>query len=567
MEDVPGKLRPMRCRWGILASCAALSLGCSSAPQISFFGDAGSEDDSTAADGSSGGSPDDATTADAPSSDGPSPETSPAGDGAMDAFSSDAVEDGGADALSDGGGSADSTLGEAATPDAPSGDTGSSDAPSGIDSTMGDSATDGGAGDTTVPGQDGGPDAAGDAPTADAAADAPTSDAAADSPPTDAGADAPTGDATLADAAPLDAALPDSAADGGEAASPPPKIVTYVPGITVSTVAGGSSYGDVDGPDASFANPTGIALYGADGLIVVENDTGAIRTISATGVATTVGMSPVDRQQTSPFAIVAGPQGGYYYSTDFDETGLHVDGGGAVWTFVPDDAGGGASTLVAGGLYLPRTLVPLPGGNVFVLDTGATPFSPVTEDIAELLDPGTGALTPIAGQQGQNGFANADGGAALFGASNVGGVLLPDGSGVVVADCSNNQLRLVALGGSVSTYAGSTTAGWVDGPRASALFSCPHALAIDALGNIYVSDGGNSAIRMVAVDGTVTTLAGNGTQGYAEGTGDAAEFYGAEGLIVSADGTTLFIADGTLGNGALPYNHIRRIALPVPDGG
>ncbi len=539
----------MRCRWGILTCCAALSLGCSSAPQISFFGDAGSEDDSTAADGSSGGSPDDATTADAPSSDGSFPEASPGGDGSSDAISRDAVEEVVADALSDGGEPADSTLGDAVSPDAPSGDTGSSDAPSGVDSTTGDAATDGGAADSTIPGQDGG------------------LEAGADAPPPDAPTDAPTGDATLADAAPPDAALPDSAVDGGEAASPPPKMVTYVPGITVSTVAGGSTYGDVDGPDASFANPTGIALYGADGLIVVENDTGAIRTISATGVATTVGVSPVDVQQTSPFTIVAGPQGGYYYSTDFDETGLHVDGGGAVWTFVPDDAGGGASTLVAGGLYLPRTLVPVPGGNVFVLDTGATPFSPVTQDIAELLDPGTGGLTPIAGQQGQNGFANADGGAALFGASNVGGVLLPDGSGVVVADCSNNQLRLVTLGGSVSTYAGSTTPGWVDGPRASALFSCPHALAIDALGNIYVSDGGNSAIRMVAVDGTVTTLAGNGTQGYAEGTGDAAEFYGAEGLIVSADGTTLFIADGTLGNGALPYNHIRRIALPVPDGG
>jgi sugar lactone lactonase YvrE len=529
----------MRCRWGILACCATLSLGCSSAPQISFFGDAGSEDDSTAADGSSGGSPDDATAADAPSSDGSSPEASPAGDGSGDAISSDAVGDVGTDAPSDGGESTDST-----SPDAPS-----SDAPSGVDSTMGDSATDGGAADSTIPGQDGGLEAAPDAP------------------PPDAPTDAPTGDATLADAAPPDAAPPDSGVDAGEAASPPPKMVTYVPGITVSTVAGGSSYGDVDGPDASFANPTGIALYGADGLIVVENDTGAIRTISATGVATTIGVSPVDVQQTSPFAIVAGPQGGYYYSTDFDETGLHVDGGGAVWAFVPDDAGGGASTLVAGGLYLPRTLVPLPGGHVFVFDTGATPFSPVTQDIAELLDPGTGSLTPIAGQQGQNGFANADGGAALFGASTVGGVLLLDGSGVVVADCDNNQLRLVTLGGSVSTYAGSATAGWVDGPRASALFSCPHALAIDALGNLYVSDLGNSAIRMVAVDGTVSTLAGNGTQGYAEGTGDAAEFYGAEGLIVSADGTTLFIADGTLGNGALPYNHIRRIALPVADGG
>ena len=135
-------------------------------------------------------------------------------------------------------------------------------------------------------------------------------------------------------------------------------------------------------------------------------------------------------------------------------------------------------------------------------------------------------------------------------------MLLPDGSGVVVGDCSNSQLRLVALDGTVSTFAGSTTAGWVDGPIASALFSCPHALAIDQAGNIYVSDWNNNAIRRISAGGNVTTLAGNGTQGYADGAGNVAEFYGAEGIVVSADGTTLFVADGTEGNGAIPYNRI-----------
>jgi hypothetical protein len=136
-----------------------------------------------------------------------------------------------------------------------------------------------------------------------------------------------------------------------------------------------------------------------------------------------------------------------------------------------------------------------------------------------------------------------------------------------VADCGNNQLRLVALDGTVSTFAGSTTAGWVDGPQASALFSCPHALAIDSVGNIYVSDLNNHAIRRLSAGGNVTTIAANGTQGYADGVGSAAEIYGAEGLIVSADGTTLFVADGTLGGGALPYNRIRSFTLPALDGG
>jgi sugar lactone lactonase YvrE len=352
----------------------------------------------------------------------------------------------------------------------------------------------------------------------------------------------------------------------GAGDAPYPTMVTYAAGVTVSTLAGGSHYGDVDGPNASFANPTGIALYGSDGVIVVENDTGAIRTVSATGVTTTVGVSPVDKAQTSPYAIVAGAQGqGYYYSTDFDESGTHVEGGGSVYSFVPGGDGGGASALVVSGLYVPRTLVPLPGGDLFVFDTAITGWPSVTEEVAERVTP-TGTLTLIAGHRGDTGFANGQGAAAVFG-STTGGVLLPDGSAVVVADCGNNRLRRVGLDGTVTTYAGSTAAGWVDGPLASALFSCPRGLAIDAAGNIFVRDANNNAIRRLGIDGEVMTLAGDGVQGFADGPGKAAEFYGAEGLVVSTDGSTLFVADGTEGNGALPYNRIRKVALPPLDGG
>jgi sugar lactone lactonase YvrE len=456
--------------------------------------------------------------------------------------SSDAtsVSDEGADSapMPDGAPDVDATPGtDATTTD--SGEVDSS-ADGGVDAMPGlDATTDGGSGDA---GAEGGVDA-----SLDVGLDAP-----ADGSSTDAALDSGSGDT--------------GSGDAGADSAPPPVNIVYAAGVTVSTLAGNGSYGDTDGQDASFANPTGIALYGSGGVIIVENDTGAIRVVSATGATTTLAKSPVQQAQTSPFTIVTGGQG-YYYSTDFDQSGVHVDGGGGVWSFVLDDAGSGTSSLVAGGLYVPRTLVPLPGGDIFVFDDATNAWAPYTEAIAERLNLAGPSFSLIAGHQGQNGFANGDGGAALFGATTVGGVLLPDGSGVVVGDCSNSQLRLVALDGTVSTYAGSTTAGWVDGPVSTALFSCPHALAIDPSGNIYVSDWNNNAIRRLDVAGNVTTLAGTGVQGYADGAGNVAQFYGAEGLIVSADGSTLFVADGTQGNGAIPYNRIRTITLPAPDGG
>jgi len=450
------------------------------------------------------------------------------------------------------GGSSGSGAGEAdAAHDASAMKESGSDDASDLDATGMDAAIDSGLADSTVSSTDGAVDAATDSTSVDSSAgDTSVADSAS--------VDSSVSDSAVADSSSTEAAVPD-AGDAG-------RSIVYASGVVVSTLAGNGIYGDIDGTDASFANPTGIALYGSGGVIVVENDTGAIRVVLADGTTKTIGTSPVDQAQTSPFTIVTAPQG-YYYSTDFDQSGVHVDGGGAIWSFLPDDAGSGASSLTAGGFYLPRTLVPLPGGDIFVFDTATAGFAPLTVNIAERLTPSTGTLGLIAGQRGQTGFANGDGGGALFGGFTVGGVLLPDASGVVVADCNNSQLRLITLGGTVTTFAGSTTPGWADGPAASALFSCPHALAIDSAGNIYVSDGTNNAIRRVGADGNVTTLAGDGTRGYADGPGNVAEFYGAEGMVVSADGTTLFVADGTSGNGSLPYNRIRKISLPALDGG
>ena len=58
------------------------------------------------------------------------------------------------------------------------------------------------------------------------------------------------------------------------------------------------------------------------------------------------------------------------------------------------------------------------------------------------------------------------------------------------------------------------------------------------------------------------TVAGDGNAGFMDGAGNVAEFFGQEGIDLSADGHTLYVADGTQGVAGKPYNRIRAIALP-----
>jgi sugar lactone lactonase YvrE len=157
---------------------------------------------------------------------------------------------------------------------------------------------------------------------------------------------------------------------------------------------------------------------------------------------------------------------------------------------------------------------------------------------------------------GGNGLAGAvDGSAATSRFSDPFGVAI-DGRGIVyVADGGDsNRIRRIAPDGMVSTFAGGRE-GFADGMGSNAAFNTPSALAFDRKGNLYVADTGNHAIRRIAPDGNVTTIAGDGTPGYADAIGTAARFNGPVGIAVDHTGM-LYVAD--------TYNdRIRRIA---PDG-
>ena len=118
-------------------------------------------------------------------------------------------------------------------------------------------------------------------------------------------------------------------------------------------------------------------------------------------------------------------------------------------------------------------------------------------------------------------------------------------SGVLyMAGGSNHAIRQVFPNGTTGTLSGNGTAGFRNGPLLSATFNGPCGLAMDAAGALYVSDTLNHAMRLVSrATGLVSTLAGNGTAGSANGIGTSATFNTPYTVAVTPSGSVLYVAD------------------------
>ena len=149
-----------------------------------------------------------------------------------------------------------------------------------------------------------------------------------------------------------------------------------------------------------------------------------------------------------------------------------------------------------------------------------------------------GMVNTIAGT-GTPGFSNTAGSVKFNFPAGVG----IDGAGnVFVADQNNSVIRKIDLQGVVTTFAGNGQPGSKNGNDTSARFSGPTGIIADAKGNLYVADNFNSLIRKITPNGVVTTLAGNGLRGAADGTGIAASFNQPQAVAVDSSGN-VYVAD------------------------
>jgi sugar lactone lactonase YvrE len=219
---------------------------------------------------------------------------------------------------------------------------------------------------------------------------------------------------------------------------------------------------------------------------------------------------------------------------------------GEVWV-VSTLAGSGTSGYVEGigaaaEFKYPAGITMGTSGNIYVADSA--------DDRIRTITP-SGVVSTLAGN-GSSGYADGTGLTAKFYSPHDVAV---DSEGIVyVADMSNHRIRKITTPEGVSTLAGSTR-GYADGNGTAAKFDYPYGVAVNSEGTVYVADGSNHRIRKITPGGVVTTLAGSGTYGFANGNGTAAKFYSPYGVAVDSAGK-VYVADAN--------NH--RIRKITPDG-
>lgn len=313
-----------------------------------------------------------------------------------------------------------------------------------------------------------------------------------------------------------------------------------------TTLAGNgfSGYADGTGALARFNNLYGLTLDASGNLFACDYDNYRIRKITPAGVVSTFAGDGVPnvyapKAGTGTAAHFGHPLG---IATAPDGNFYVLDYWGyCVEKMTPE----GVVTIFASSLGNPQAIAVAPSGNIYVANytttNGTEPFYHTIYKITP-----AGAKTVLAGG-GTAGFADGTGAAAKFKWPY--GLAVDGNENVYVADSGNNRIRKITPGGVVTTFAGSGVSGRADGTGTNAQFSNLRALAIDGSGNLYAGD--SSRIRKITPSAVVSTLAG-GDGGYADAeSGTRAMFGSIYGLAIDANGT-IFVSD----NG---YHTIRKI--------
>lgn len=314
--------------------------------------------------------------------------------------------------------------------------------------------------------------------------------------------------------------------------------ITAAGAVTTLAGTGTRTFANGTGTAAGFEYPTGLTVDSSGNVYVVESRGSRIRKITSAAVVTTLAGSGSDgyvegtgtaARFGKPHGVAVDGSGNLYIGDTLNQRLRKVTSSGVVTTLA-----GSVSSAVASGapLYTTHGLAVDSSGNVYVTDMRGMRICKVSS---------TGATTDLAGS-GSPSFADGTGAGASF--SRPHDVVIDVSGNVYVADTANNSIRKITAAGVVTTFAGNGTWGYVDATGTAARFRKPHGLVFDGSGNLYVTDTASNMIRKVTTAGVVTTLAGSGPAGNADGTGAGATFSHPQGIAIDASGN-LYVADGS----------------------
>ena len=297
-------------------------------------------------------------------------------------------------------------------------------------------------------------------------------------------------------------------------------IITTVAGMKRPTLEVGEeeeeeadeNVGDHGPATSALLNrPTGVALDKEGNLYIADRNNHRVRKVNAEGIITTIaGMAdegfsgdegPATSAQLDSPSGVAVDEGGYIFIADTGNNRIRqIDPDGLITTLAGGEDGDDGSDT-GGQLAAPRDVALDSDGNLYVTDSGNHQIHAISD---------TGMATRVAGIEGLG-----DGGPATEARLlEPTGLALVDGT-IYITDTGNNRIRVVDASGIITTFAGSGERGDAgdDGPALEAQFNGPSLIAVDAEGNVYISDRLNHRVRKVDTNGIITNVAGSGERG------------------------------------------------------
>ena len=261
---------------------------------------------------------------------------------------------------------------------------------------------------------------------------------------------------------------------------------------------------------------------------------GQVSTFAGSGANSSIDGTGTGAAIRTPKGATVDAAGNIYVTEFFGNKIRKITPAGVVTTFAGSGASGsddgiGTSATFSGlrGLTIDSS------GNLFVCDSNK--IRKITP---------AGVVTTFAG--GASSYTDATGTNAGF--SGPFDITIDNANNLYVADYYNggNTIRKITPSAVVTTFAGNRTNGSVDGISTVASFSGPLAITIDTFGNLYVAESSNR-IRKVTPSGTVSTFAGSGVSGSADGIGTSASFSSLNGIAVDAVGN-VFVSEAYLSN-------------------